>query len=122
MLMCAGNRGPGRIPLDWITRLRIAVGVAKALAHLHHDCGMQKFPHGNIKSSNILMDENYNPLVADFGLALIMNPTVSASSRVAGYRAPEHVGTKRISQQADVYSFGVVSDTIMWMTPLKNIP
>lgn len=105
--LLAGNRGPGRTPLDWATRLKIALGVAKALRYLHDEYGKQKIAHGNIKSSNILLDENHHPLVADFGLALIMNPT-AASSRVAGYRAPEHADSKRISQAADVYSFGVV--------------
>jgi serine/threonine protein kinase len=88
--------------------LKIALGVAKALRYLHHECAKQKIAHGNIKSSNILLDENYHPLVADFGLALIMNNPTAATSRVAGYRAPEHAGSKRISQAADVYSFGVV--------------
>ena len=101
------GRGPGRTPLDWATRLKIALGVAKALRYLHYECGKQKISHGNIKSSNILLGENHQPLVADFGLALIMNPT-AATSRVAGYRAPEYADSKRISQAADVYSFGVV--------------
>lgn len=107
------GRGPGRTALDWATRLKIGLGVAKALRHLHHECGKQKLAHGNIKSSNILLDENHDALLADFGLALIMNPGVAAAtSRVAGYRAPEHADSKRISQAADVYSFGVVSHFI----------
>lgn len=112
------GRGPGRTALDWATRLKIALGVAKALRYLHHECGKQKLSHGNIKSSNILLDENHHPLLADFGLALIMNPGVAATtSRLAGYRAPEHVDSKRISQAADVYSFGVVS---YFSSPLRH--
>lgn len=107
LVFLAENRGPGRTALDWATRLKIALGVAKALRYLHHECGKQKISHGNIKSSNVLLDENYHPLVADFGLALITNP-IAATSRVAGYRAPEHADSKQISQAADVYSFGVV--------------
>ncbi|KAL3687617.1 hypothetical protein R1sor_013926 [Riccia sorocarpa] len=102
-----GNRGPGRTPLDWVTRLKIALGAARGLAYLHQECGSQKIPHGNIKSSNILLDKNYNACIADYGLALLMTSS-AATTRMAGYRAPEHADTKRISQRADVYSFGVV--------------
>ncbi|KAG6556090.1 hypothetical protein Mapa_002031 [Marchantia paleacea] len=102
-----GNRGPGRTPLDWVTRLRIALGAARGLAYLHQECGSQKIPHGNIKSSNILLDKDYNACVSDYGLALLMTSS-AATTRMAGYRAPEHADTKRISQRADVYSFGVV--------------
>ncbi len=102
-----GNRGPGRTPVDWVTRLRIALGVAQGLTYLHHQCGSQKIPHGNIKSSNVLLDESLNPLIADFGIALLLTSN-APPSRVAGYCAPELIDNKRISQCADVYSFGVV--------------
>lgn len=102
-----GNQRLDRTPLDWSQRFKIALGVAKALRYLHCECGKQKIAHGNIKSSNILLDENHRPLVADFGLSLILSPT-AAASRVAGYHAPGHADMKRISQPSDVYSFGVV--------------
>lgn len=102
-----GNRGPGRTPVDWVTRLRIALGVAQGLTYLHHQCGSQKIPHGNIKSSNVLLDESLNPLIADFGIALLLTSN-APPSRVAGYCAPELIDNKRISQCADVYSFGVL--------------
>lgn len=104
----SGNQRLDRTPLDWSQRFKIALGVAKALRYLHYECGKQKIAHGNIKSSNILLDENHRPLVADFGLSLILSPT-AAASRVAGYHAPGHADMKRISQPSDVYSFGVVS-------------
>ncbi|MCO5578867.1 hypothetical protein L7F22_032714 [Adiantum nelumboides] len=102
-----GNRGPGRTPLDWTTRVKIALGAARGLAFIHHQCKPQKLPHGNIKSSNVLLDKNGNACISDFGLVLMASSSVVAS-RLIGYRAPEHVESKKISQKADVYSFGVL--------------
>ncbi|KAI5062187.1 hypothetical protein GOP47_0022726 [Adiantum capillus-veneris] len=102
-----GNRGPGRTPLDWTTRVKIALGAARGLAFIHHQCKPQKLPHGNIKSSNVLLDKNGNACISDFGLVLMASSSVVAS-RLIGYRAPEHLESKKISQKADVYSFGVL--------------
>ncbi|KAH7434888.1 hypothetical protein KP509_06G039600 [Ceratopteris richardii] len=102
-----GNRGPGRTPLDWTTRVKIAIGTARGLAFIHHQCKPQKLIHGNIKSSNVLLDKNGNTCISDFGLALMANTSVVVS-RLVGYRAPEQSELKKISQKADVYSFGVL--------------
>lgn len=102
-----GSRGPGRTPLDWTTRMKIALGAAKGLAFIHSHCKSPKIGHGNIKSSNILLDRNGNACISDFGLALLVSPSVAAS-RMVGYTAPEQAATKKISQKADVYSFGVL--------------
>ncbi|KAI8015354.1 Leucine-rich repeat receptor-like protein kinase PXC1 [Camellia lanceoleosa] len=102
-----GNRGPGRIPLDWTTRISLVLGAARGLARIHEEYSATKIPHGNIKSSNILLDKNGIACIADFGLALLLNP-VHATARLGGYKAPEQVELKRLSQKADVYSFGVL--------------
>ncbi|CAN0926369.1 Leucine-rich repeat receptor-like protein kinase PXC1 [Linum grandiflorum] len=102
-----GNRGPGRIPLDWTTRISLVLGAARGLAKIHEEYGSARIPHGNIKSSNVLLDKNGVACIADFGLSLLLNP-VHAIARIGGYRAPEQVETKRLSQKADVYSFGVL--------------
>ncbi|XP_024516664.1 probable leucine-rich repeat receptor-like protein kinase At1g68400 [Selaginella moellendorffii] len=101
-----GNRGPGRVPVDWTTRINIALGAARGLAYIHQESGSHKIPHGNIKSSNVFLDRNGVARIGDFGLALLMNS--AACSRLVGYRAPEHCETRRISQKGDVYSFGVL--------------
>ncbi|KAG4916415.1 hypothetical protein JHK87_053972 [Glycine soja] len=98
-----GNRGPGRIPLDWTTRISLVLGAARGLARIH----ASKIPHGNVKSSNVLLDKNGVALISDFGLSLMLNP-VHAIARMGGYRAPEQVEVKRLSQEADVYGFGVL--------------
>eukprot|EP00249_Psilotum_nudum_P025068 c29366_g2_i1 orf=1775-3868(+) len=102
-----GNRGPGRIPLDWTTRLKIAFGAARGIAYIHHECKSQKISHGNIKSSNILLNKSGTACVSDFGLApMAVHSGIFSLS--LGYRAPEHAQTKKLSQGADVYSFGVL--------------
>ncbi|KAL0359090.1 UNVERIFIED_CONTAM: putative inactive receptor kinase [Sesamum angustifolium] len=101
-----GNRGIGRTPLDWDTRLNIALGAARGLAHIHSEGGA-KHTHGNIKSSNILLNASLDGCVSDFGLSPMMN-YIPIKYRVAGYRAPEVIETRKVSQKSDVYSFGVV--------------
>ncbi|XP_057983841.1 leucine-rich repeat receptor-like protein kinase PXC1 [Malania oleifera] len=102
-----GNRGPGRIPLDWTTRISLVLGAARGLARIHEEYGASKIPHGNVKSSNVLLDKNGVACISDFGLSLLLNP-IHATARLGGYRAPEQAETKRLSQTADVYSFGVL--------------
>lgn len=101
------NRGSGRIPLDWTTRISLVLGAARGLARIHAEYSAAKVPHGNVKSSNVLLDKNGVACISDFGLSLLLNP-VHAIARLGGYRAPEQAEVKRLSQQADVYSFGVL--------------
>lgn len=107
MLMQSENRGPGRIPLDWTTRISLVLGAARGLARIHEEYSAAKVPHGNVKSSNVLLDKNGVACISDFGLSLLLNP-VHAIARLGGYRAPEQAEVKRLSQTADVYSFGVL--------------
>ncbi|GFY99487.1 leucine-rich repeat protein kinase family protein [Actinidia rufa] len=82
-----GSRAAGRTPLDWDSRIKISLGVARAIVHIH-STGGAKFTHGDIKSSNVLLNQDLNGSISDFGLAPLMNfpPT---PSRYPGYRAPE---------------------------------
>uniref|UniRef100_A0A7N0RDE2 Protein kinase domain-containing protein n=1 Tax=Kalanchoe fedtschenkoi TaxID=63787 RepID=A0A7N0RDE2_KALFE len=100
-----GNRGAGRVPLNWEMRSGIALGAARGIAYLHSQGS--SVSHGNIKSSNILLDKSYEPRVSDFGLSQLSGPS-STPNRVDGYRAPEVTDPRKVSQKADVYSFGVL--------------
>ncbi|XP_060188879.1 receptor-like serine/threonine-protein kinase At1g78530 [Lycium barbarum] len=97
--------------LDWPSRYKIAVGAARGLSYLHHDC-IPHVIHRDIKSSNILLDHNMEARVSDFGLATLMEPDKThVSTLVAGtfgYLAPEYFDSGKATVKGDVYSFGVV--------------
>ncbi|EYU41358.1 hypothetical protein MIMGU_mgv1a000915mg [Erythranthe guttata] len=102
--------------LDWPKRFAVAIGAAQGLAYMHHDC-VPAIVHRDVKCNNILLDEDFRPKVADFGLAKILKKRDSndgddqVMSRVAGsygYIAPEYAYTAKVTEKSDVYSFGVV--------------
>ncbi|RCV23560.1 hypothetical protein SETIT_5G016200v2 [Setaria italica] len=103
--MLHGKRGEDRTPLDWETRLKIALGAARGIAHIHTE-NNGKFVHGNIKASNVFINRHDFGCISDLGLAQLMNP-ITARSRSLGYCAPEVTDTRKASQASDVYSFGV---------------
>ncbi|KAJ6312586.1 hypothetical protein OIU77_014162 [Salix suchowensis] len=104
----SSNRGPGRTPLDWTTRLKIAAGAARGIAYMHNSCKALKLVHGNIKSTNILLDKSGNARVSDFGLSLFAS-SANYAPRSSGYRAPEATSDgRKQTQKSDVYSFGVL--------------
>ncbi|XP_022891111.1 probable LRR receptor-like serine/threonine-protein kinase At1g51880 [Olea europaea var. sylvestris] len=105
--MLHGQFGKGKISLDWETRLRIAVGAARGIAHIHSQVG-QNLVHGNVKTSKYFLTAQGYGCVSDVGLATLVSTTSVLHSRSSGYRAPEVVDTKKLSQASDVYSFGVV--------------
>ncbi|KAK4418818.1 putative inactive receptor kinase [Sesamum alatum] len=114
-----GNRESGRI-LDWDSRVRISLGAAKGVAHIHSTAG-GKQTHGNIKSSNVLLTQDFSGCITDFGLAPLMGiPTIP--SRSAGYRAPEVTETRKFTQKSDVYSFGVLLlELLTGKAPTKSV-
>ncbi|KAM0853158.1 hypothetical protein ACQ4PT_051268 [Festuca glaucescens] len=100
--------------LSWQTRLQIAMDVAKALEYLHFFCN-PPLCHRDIKSSNILLDENFVAKVADFGLAhasrtgAIKFEAVNTDIRgTPGYMDPEYVVTQELTEKSDIYSYGVL--------------
>ncbi|MBA0832448.1 hypothetical protein Goarm_016837 [Gossypium armourianum] len=103
--------GKDRPVMDFPTRLRIALGSAKGLAYLHEDCH-PRIIHRDIKSANILLDNNFEAMVADFGLAKLSTDNYThVSTRVMGtfgYLAPEYASSGKLTDRSDVFSFGVM--------------
>ncbi|XP_015962127.1 probably inactive leucine-rich repeat receptor-like protein kinase At5g48380 [Arachis duranensis] len=100
--------------MEWSLRLKIAIGAAKGLAWLHHNCN-PRIIHRNISSKCILLDADFEPKISDFGLARLMNPIdthlstfVNGEFGDLGYVAPEYTRTLVATPKGDVYSFGVV--------------
>ncbi|CAM8989011.1 unnamed protein product [Rhodiola kirilowii] len=112
-LLHGANKGSA----EWETRYKVSLGVAHALAYLHHDC-LPAIIHGDVKAMNILLGTHNEAYLADFGLARIVThnfnchfskgnykPHLAGSF---GYMAPEHASMQLITEKSDVYSFGVV--------------
>ncbi|XP_038987882.1 probable receptor-like protein kinase At1g49730 [Phoenix dactylifera] len=105
---------PKRNPLSWKTRVQIAIDVANALEYLHFYCD-PPLCHRDIKSSNILLDENFVAKVADFGLAhasrygaISFEPVNTDIRGTPGYMDPEYVVTQELTEKSDIYSYGVL--------------
>lgn len=109
-------------PLSWDIRMNIILGIAKGLAYLHE--GLEpKVVHRDIKSSNILLDRQWNPKVSDFGLAkLLCSERSYVTTRVMGtfgYVAPEYACTGMLTEKSDVYGFGIlIMEIISGRTPV----
>ncbi|CAI9762435.1 unnamed protein product [Fraxinus pennsylvanica] len=97
-------------PLTWNIRLKIIIGIAKGLAYLHEDTE-PAVSHKNLKSSNILLDQQWNPKLTDFGITDFLGPEWSGHDIAVPmgiYTAPEYAQSKVQDEKSDIYSFGVL--------------
>ncbi|KAI4336249.1 hypothetical protein L6164_014796 [Bauhinia variegata] len=102
----------GTVELDWLSRHKIAVGIAAGLEYLHSS-HTPRIIHRDLKPANILLDDEIEARIADFGLAKAMpdantHITTSVLAGTVGYIAPEYHQTLKFTDKCDIYSFGVV--------------
>nr|GEX05182.1 putative kinase-like protein TMKL1 [Tanacetum cinerariifolium] len=115
---------PGKPVLNWARRHKIALAIAKGLAHLHSTIDTP-ITHGNIRSKNILVDDFFVARLTDFGLYKLMIPAVAdeiiASAKADGYKAPELQKMKSCNSRTDVYAFGILLlEILLGKKPGKN--
>ncbi|KAG0469390.1 hypothetical protein HPP92_018718 [Vanilla planifolia] len=102
---------PGEPVLDWIARKRVALGTARGLEYLHEHCN-PKIIHRDVKAANILVDEDFEAVVGDFGLAKLVDVRkTSVTTQVRGtmgHIAPEYLSTGKSSERTDVFGYGIM--------------
>ncbi|NP_001288605.1 somatic embryogenesis receptor kinase 2 precursor [Phoenix dactylifera] len=108
---CLRERPPSEPPLSWPARRRIALGSARGLSYLHDHCD-PKIIHRDVKAANILLDEEFEAVVGDFGLAKLMDykdtHVTTAVRGTIGHIAPEYLSTGKSSEKTDVFGYGIM--------------
>ncbi|KAL3824998.1 hypothetical protein ACJIZ3_021027 [Penstemon smallii] len=102
-----GKRSEEQPGLSWETRLRIIKGVAKGITFLHAELQSLTVPHGHLKSSNVLLDKDFNPVLMDYTLVPVVNPSQVQNILVA-YKSPEYAQLGRTSKKTDVWCLGIL--------------
>ncbi|XP_038983263.1 LRR receptor kinase SERK2 isoform X1 [Phoenix dactylifera] len=108
---CLRDFKPGEPVLDWPTRKKVALGTARGLEYLHEHCN-PKIIHRDVKAANVLLDEDFEAVVGDFGLAKLVDVRrTSVTTQVRGtmgHIAPEYLSTGRSSEKTDVFGYGIM--------------
>lgn len=93
--------------LTWPNRLKIVKGISRGLAYLYRELPSLITPHGHLKSSNVLVNEDYEAVLSDYGLVPVINQE-SAQELVVAYKSPEYLQLGRITKKTDVWCLGIL--------------
>ncbi|XP_059290301.1 probable LRR receptor-like serine/threonine-protein kinase At5g45780 isoform X2 [Lycium ferocissimum] len=108
---CLRDNGQDKPSLDWSKRMHIALGAARGLLYLHEQCN-PKIIHRDVKAANILLDESFEAVVGDFGLAKLLDcrdsHVTTAVRGTIGHIAPEYLSTGQSSEKTDVFGYGIL--------------
>ncbi|XP_019183531.1 PREDICTED: pollen receptor-like kinase 2 [Ipomoea nil] len=119
--------------LDWAIRLKIVKGVARSMLYLYNELPSVNVPNGHLKSSNVLLDSSYEPLISDYGLLPIVNQE-HAEEHMTAYKSPDFKQGGRVSKKTDVWALGVMIleiltgkhppdvDTAAWVQSIEPTP
>ncbi|KAL7194028.1 hypothetical protein ACSBR2_025638 [Camellia fascicularis] len=102
-----GDRGISHAELNWPVRLKIIKGVSRGMGFLHNEFASYELPHGNLKSSNVLLDSTYEPLLSDYAFYPLINSTQAVQAMFA-YKSPEAILYQQVTRKSDVYCLGII--------------
>ncbi|XP_076905682.1 pollen receptor-like kinase 3 [Bidens hawaiensis] len=102
-----GEHGISHAELNWDKRLKIIKGVARGMGFLHKEFESYPLPHGNLKSSNVLVGSDYEPLLSDYAFYPMLNNTPTVQCMFA-FKSPEAVLNQTVNKKSDVYCMGIV--------------
>ncbi|XP_074280803.1 pollen receptor-like kinase 3 [Silene latifolia] len=102
-----GDRGTCHSDLNWPTRLKIIKGIASGVQYIHAQFSSYDIPHGNLKSSNVLLTDTYEPLLSDYAFIKMVSVN-QASQGMFAYKSPEGIESQQVSHKSDIYCLGII--------------
>lgn len=102
-----GDRGNSHEELTWPNRLKIIKGMARGMGFLQSEFALYPLPHGNLKSSNVLIGSDYEPVLSDYAFHPLLNHTPTVQCMFA-FKSPEAILNQKVSQKSDVYCMGII--------------
>ncbi|KAK4479533.1 hypothetical protein RD792_015049 [Penstemon davidsonii] len=107
LFLLHGDRGVSHTELNWPARFKIIQGIARGLDYLHIELSLLDLPHGDLKSSNVLLTPNNEPLLVDYGFCSLISSSQAAQA-LSAYKCPEAMYDHNISPKCDVYCLGII--------------
>nr|GMD78999.1 pollen receptor-like kinase 2 [Ipomoea batatas] len=119
-ISCKKRKSRNGNELDWATRLKIVKGVARSMVYLYNELPSMSVPNGHLKSSNVLLDSSYEPLISDYGLLPIVNQE-HAEEHMIAYKSPDYKQGGRVGKKTDVWALGVLILEILTGKPPPDV-